>query len=351
MNNKRRNILLILGVLIAVGIMSWWYYPRYTPTAYVGVRVPDTSGPKSSYAFPSYIAKIDLEAGEIVDTFPLSDNVPVVRDIAVDWKRRKLYAVGDPIIETNRKRLTTSKGIDIYDLDSQKLVDRIEFETNNAKIRRIRFNPTYDKLFVDNPLNIDEKQKGKRQHITWIINPETKRVISTFDASFGYRHIFSPLGLYMYFFLPEIEQSKIGPGKSVYSINRDTSILSIDNRNDLIKGGGWQPDPEGKYEDEPFTLDYPQMWGKNPIKFYNRDTLELIAKVELEQEGEDVSGGGGGYQETVTKNNKYMVSTIGLRPAGFRQPYTGALKVIDLEKYEVVHTIEVGPLITEVDVY
>ncbi len=352
MKKKYRYIFSLLGIgLLLVGLV-WWFYPRYKPTAYVGVREVARTGSRTKYKFPSYIVKVDLKAGTVVDTFPLSENVPIIRDIAVDWKRQKLYAVGDP--NTDYEHLKTTSGIDMYDLKTQKMIDRIDFKTDRARIRHIRFNPTYDYLFVDNPLSKDDRPAGEKQKMTWVLNPVSGRLIFTTEARISYRDYYSLNGQFKYYFWPAMKFKSLNDveqGKLIFSYQQESKLVEIEGYERLKKVGGWQPDPEGKYETDPYVLDYPQVWGQNPLEFYKRETLEKIGTLDMEGENEEMTGGAAGWRETVTKDNKYLVSTVSIREPGSNKRPEQYLKVIDLENYEVLHTIYLGPLITNVDAY
>jgi len=345
-----RTVILFLSLLMLCGGIWWlFFYDPYRPTAYVGVNFSTTENGRTIRDMPAYVLEVDLNQGTVSDSFPLGDNTPVVKSLAVNRKENKLFVGGDGTVEHQTKapenfEVETSSGIDIYDLQSKELIRQIEFETDQASISVMRFTPDFERLFINRPLTSlsrPENPTTDEDKITWIVDPEAGELVGGHDTSLDMLSYIGPSNEFIYGFSPKILREDgstlIEASRWVRSIKQNKIVEHIKGRSKVIKNGGWQPDPSGKYEEEPFVLEYPQTWGRNPIRFYDRKTLKKIGSLRIAEEGSRVKIAGP-RQETITRDGNYFISQVDVldREKGRFIPY---LKFVDMEKMKVVRTI------------
>jgi hypothetical protein len=362
--NLGKYVVVILAIIL-IGVGVWWlfFYDPYRPTAYIGYTKPykPEETEKKHIDFPSYVMEVDLLAGEVVDRFPLSENVPRVKAVAVDPRNNLLYAGGTELVRHPERGRMPSKGIDVYDLGTNEFVRTIRFpseETGEAKILDIstmRFNPTHEKIFVNNPLNQEDYENEQEQKNVWIVEPKTGGIMRGYSIRFSVLHILSPSSNYVYGF-------GIDPARRwAHSVEKETNVSYIKGKEKLLKAGGWQPDPKGKYEKEPYVLNYPEIWGTGKdgevIEFYDRNTLKKLGELQLEKEGEKIyRASPPRLPDAVNKTQRYTVSLVWMITEKTNDYLVPHLKVIDMKKRKLVNTIQLcqpGEIrgMTYVDVY
>ena len=332
---KRQIVIGFLGIIIvfSIGIFIFnWMSAEYRPRAYIGEYTVEDGVAE----IPSKIHKIDVEKGKITDTFPLTENVPIVQAIAVNWDKNRLYAGGDWHIAQE----IPSRGIDVYDLDTYELVDRIDFGTERAKIDLIRFSPSYNRLFIDRPIPRREAEEKSPfedgPHLRWVLDGESYEVLKPLNYALSDLIIISPNGEKLYRFVSD--DSKI-----IYSVNKDTTTLKFRNDKErLKKTGGFQPDA-----DKNFKLDYPRFINIYEPELYDRDTMEKIGTIDMSENDPDnaefVRLKTFGPESWTKKRDYWVVPVVMEHEEKGGRTY---VKIVDVEELSVKHTIPVGGLRT-----
>ncbi len=367
MTKNLTKYMVVILVIILIGVGVWWlfFYDPYRPTAYIGYTKPykPEKTEKKYIDFPSYVMEVDLLSGEVVDRFPLSENVPRVKAVAVDPRNNLLYVGGTELVRHPERGHMPSTGIDVYNLETNERKRTIQFpsgETGKPRkvdISTLRFNSTHEKLFINNPLDEENYENQLERKNVWIIVPGTGKIFRGYSSRFSILHILSPSSNFIYGF----NSPNLGPGKGIFSIKKDKRVKTITGRKPLLKAGGWQPDPKGKYEKEPYVLDYPEIWGTGKegevIEFYDRNTLKKLGELQLEGEGEKIYRASPPRQpDAVNKTQRYTVSLVWMITDKTNDYLVPHLKVIDMQKRKLVNTIQLcqpGEIrgMTYVDVY
>ena len=353
----------VIFVLVAVAFIWWeFFYDPYRPTAYIGYTAPyeqEEGSGRRDIDFPSYVLEVDLLAGEVVDRIELSENVPHIKTIAVDPKRGLLYAGGKMLARHPERGHMPSKGIDVYDLNTKQKVKEINFpssktgEFREVRVNTMRFNPGHKYLFINNPLKKESRETKLEQKPVWIIDPKKGEILDGYSSHYSTLDVLSPSGDYVYGFTSK----NLGPSRWVYSVKEDTRVEYITGTDTLVEAGGWQPDPAGKYEEEPFTLDYPEMWGSKQVPFYDRATLKKIGELDLEIKNKKIwRSTPPRQQDAVNKTGRYTATQVWMRDEGSNDPLIPYLMVIDMKEMKLVNTIQLGESgeirgMTYVDVY
>ncbi len=341
---------LIIAILAGVIYGVWLYFQdQYTPKAYLAVMEiehHDLHYTSDIWSIRnSFILAIDLYSHE-VDTFPIQVKIP--RSMRLDPTGRELYLSGlegyelDPETEWTFDNPPGWHQLHVYNVPTGELARIIESPGDaDGVFRGMRVTPDGKRLYTNNPYeNVEDAPTEEKQKRRWALDPQTGEFLFGFDNARPVRYLtkdgsksFSFVGA------PNLI---LEPGFRAFDIENDKLITAYMDFDRLMEEqGGLHVNKEGaEVYIESFEFEYPYMYGRKPLRFYDRDTFEVIGEVDLRANFDEKKIDGISHPFNITDDNKYAVFRIKIETDA-PEKYKYYIRLVDIAKMEIVDTFKV----------
>lgn len=355
MSNKLKWVILLI-ILLGTVIGAWYYFQDdYRPKAYMAVHevhYPYLGGPRSDVFVweDSFILKIDLKSQE-VDTFPIDVRLP--SRMSLDPTGQELYVSGREgtalELDTDHNTKWTQENppelydLHVYNTKTGELTRIIEPpEDADGVFRGMRVSPDGKRLYTNNPYENDEDApREEQQKSNWAIDPETGEFLFGYDRARTQRYMTED-GSKTFNFIGSPKMNIFEPGFRAFDIENDELITTYLDFDRLMEeqGGLHVNKEQAEVYIEGFEFEYPYMDGRKPLRFYDRDTFEVIGEVDLREGFNEEKIDGISHPFQITDDNQYVVFRIRMK-TDTHQKYEYYIRLVDIEKMKIVDTFKV----------